>query len=288
MINISSDFVTTHWPLSQVQIGPLLKQSGGRLVYEIMAKEGKFILKVTDKSKTKEDLERDTFIFQFLKDVGFSHSPFLLKTKSGENFIQKDNAFIYLQEYIEGQIPESSIANHQKLGEITAKIHQIKDYPHQTSFTIESIKSDLIKTAESVPFKKEYEALIDSLPDPSGLPECLIHTDIGLHNTIQKPSGELILVDWDDAGVGKRILDIAFPLISQFVTYDLVFREDDARAFYKTYMDHNELTDQEKELLFNASLFFTLMYLPYGDIDKNWKRVQFALENKGEIISVLS
>ena len=131
--------------------------------------------------------------------------------------------------------------------------------------------------------------MFDSIPDISSFPKTLIHTDIGLHNTVVNSAGEIIFIDWDDAGVGYRILDIAFPLLSIFVEGN-VFNRKCAEAFYKTYFSetHLPLTENEKTALFDVSLFFCLIYLPYGNADKGWERLQKSLTIRESVEDFIS
>ena len=134
--------------------------------------------------------------------------------------------------------------------------------------------------AERLSFKQEYLEVVQSLPSFDELPEALIHTDIGPGNAIDKENGDLVLIDWDDVGVGTRVLDIAFPLIQQFISEDREFLEENASAFYATYFSELKLTESEMNNLFPAALFIALMYIIYGDTEKRWKRIQWAIENR--------
>lgn len=79
-----------------------------------------------------------------------------------------------------------------------------------------------------------------------------------------------------------RILDLGFPLICDFVTKELVFEKDRAKVFYKAYCSIIELTDDEKEHLFDAGLFYALSYTIFDDsgiVEGQWKKVLWAIEH---------
>ena len=275
------------WPLTNVKIGKILQKSGERIVCEISANEGIFVFKVADPSKTEEKIKLDTFVFDFLKAKSFQNIPTLLKTKEGENYQNLDGKFVYVMERIDGNAPERTPKNWARLGEIAAKLHDISDYPHKTLFTVESEMPKFTETATKLSFAEEYMTLVESLPNFSGLSTSLIHTDIGPHNAVQRKDGVIVLTDWDDAGVGTTTLDLGFPLICHFVTHELEFEKEKASAFYNAYFTKRNLPDKEKALIFDAGLFFALMYIPYGDTEKHWQRIKFAVENKELILSVL-
>ncbi|MEK7136205.1 MAG: phosphotransferase [Patescibacteria group bacterium] len=270
-----------------IKVDEILQQSGGRVVYKVTSGDNQYILKIADESKTQEMVEKDTQIFSFLKQNNFKNSSVLLETKNKERYINTEGKFVYVLEYIDGKNPESSVATWATLGEIASRLHHIEGYPYKTSFTFASEKPKFVKTAKPLPFGTDYLALANQLPDLDELPQSLIHTDIGPHNSVEKSDRQIILVDWDDAGVGTKILDLGFPLVCQFVTHELIFKEKEALAFYTSYQLRGEITDEEKDILFDAGIFFALMYLPYGDIDKNWARIRFALDNKERISSVV-
>lgn len=283
----SKEIFENFWPLSDVKIGKVLQKSGERMVCEISAKEGEFVFKIADPSKIEERIINDTFAFDFLKAKNFPHIPTLLKTKDNKNYHKLEGKFVYVMERVEGKPPERTIENWRQLGEIAAKLHDISEYPYKTLFTVQSEMSKFKETADKLSFGKEYMEIVDRLPSFEGLSQSLIHTDIGPHNAIQRPDNLIVLVDWDDAGVGTTILDLGFPLICHFVTEDLIFEKEKAKAFYNAYFTKRELTDTERKMIFDAGLFFALMYVPYGNTQKHWERIKYSLANKELISSVV-
>ncbi len=281
-MQITTDFFQEHWLFSNVSIGEILKTTeGSRAVGIINTSEGTFVYKVTDEWKTIEALSRDLRAFELLPQKGFTHIPRLFKTKDGNTHAEIENRFVYLLEYVGDKNPEPTAETFAKLGEITAELHQIQNYPYKTEFHPSPIiAKDLVSIADKLPFRDEYLKLVRSLPTFDSLPQALIHTDISPGNAIEKENGDLVLIDWDDVGVGIRVLDIAFPLIQQFISEDCEFSEDNARAFYGAYCSKVKLTEDEMNNLFPAALFIALMYIMYGDTEKRWKRIRWAIENR--------
>lgn len=63
----------------------------------------------------------------------------------------------------------------------------------------------------------EYQRLVQAVQDADrleDLPSCLIHNDCHLGNSVQTPTGEVVLVDWEGAGLGPAIADLGFLLSS--------------------------------------------------------------------------
>ena len=129
---------------------------------------------------------------------------------------------------------------------------------------------------------------MQSLPTFEALPEAFIHTDVAPTNAIERQNGDLTFIDWDDAGVGTRVLDVGFPLIQQFVSEERQFLERNARAFYGAYFSRMKLTDEEMRHIFPAALLIALMYIKYGDTLKRWRRIEWAIENRGALDLVVN
>ncbi|MBI4232039.1 phosphotransferase, partial [Candidatus Peregrinibacteria bacterium] len=254
----------------------------------LSSSEGPFVFKVSDHSRTEDKIKRDTFASDFLQANDFRNIPVLLKTRGGSNYQNIDGRFVYVMERIDGEAPERTPGNWARLGEIAAELHNISNYPLKTLFTVESEKQKFREIAANLSFEEEYMKLVESLPAFTALSTSLIHTDIGPHNAVQKPDGTIILTDLDDVGVGPTILDLGFPLICHFVTHEPEFEKEKATAFYDAYFAKRTLPNRERVLIFDAGLFFALLYVPYGDIEKNWQRIKFAVENRELILTVFT
>ncbi|MEM7657246.1 MAG: phosphotransferase [Bacteroidota bacterium] len=280
-------FIEQHYPLEEVRIASVLQEKGGRSVLLIHSKQGAFVYKESNAAKTQEEMAREMFVFDFAEQHDFLHLPKLLKTRRGESFVKREQGYIHLMSFLEGGMPENDAPTWARIGALTAALHALPDYPYQTAFSPASEVHTHEAVARDLPFGQEYLAIANRLPDFSQCSRSLIHTDIGRHNMAQDQAGKLYFLDWDGVGVGIRILDVGFPLLSQFLGADLKFRAKHAAAFYHAYFQHRTLPATDKDLIFDAALFFQLIYLPYGEIDKNWQKIQFALEKKEEIIAVI-
>jgi Ser/Thr protein kinase RdoA (MazF antagonist) len=281
--------ISTHWPLTNPRITRTLKQSGERIVYEVEANEGKYVFKIADPSKNEATVLKDTQILRFFEEVDYP-APRLLLSKNGTNYIQHEGKCIYAFSYLEGREPEQSVETYAKLGAVTARLHQLQGYTIPTDFTAEVEVPIMLERAKKFNMDAHYAELVKQLPDFTRFPTCLIHTDIGSHNSIELTNGQIELIDWDDAGIGTRILDLGFPLICDFVTKDLTFDKDRATAFYTAYCSVIDLTDDEKRHLFDAGLFYALSYTIFDDtgiVEGQWRKVLWAVEHRDEIEEAL-
>lgn len=287
---MNEDDIKRHWALSNPTLVKTLKRSAARVVYEVKSLEGRFVFKIADPSKDTDAVAKDMNILRFLGDVGYP-APRILPTSNGEDFIKINENIIYALSLIDGTEPQQTVQNYKLLGIATATLHNLRGYAITTNFTTDNEIPKMLARAKLYNMDPLYEELVRNLPNFSQLPSCVIHTDIGAHNSIQQPDGSIVLIDWDDAGIGTRVLDIGFPLICDFVSSkDLTFDTDRARGFYDSYSSVIKLTDLEKQYLFDAALFYALSYTIFdesGIVDGQWKKVLSALEQKDKILSVL-
>ncbi|MEO0471590.1 MAG: phosphotransferase [Bacteroidota bacterium] len=279
--------IEREYEVKDVRMEAVLQEKGGRSVYKITSDRGEFVYKSANAAKSLEEIQKDLYIFDFAQENGFEHLPEIIKTRDGFNFARGPQGYGHLMSFIDGGEPADTAENWAGIGAITAKFHSLSDYPYTSSFTPESENETYPEVAKSLSFGGEYMTLANQLPDFQQCSQSLIHTDIGLHNIAQDRKGTLYFLDWDGVGLGITILDLGFPLLSQFLNDKLFFRKELAVAFYRTYFQHRHLPTVDKELIFDASLFFQLIYLPYDDVEKNWQKIQFAVKHKADLIAVI-
>ncbi len=279
--------INKNWRLTNVRIWKLLQNWWDRFVYKILSDEWKFVLKISWIEKKECSLIKDLYIFDYSKENNFDNLPNLIKTYDNKNYARYKNRFSYMINFIEWGEPENNITNRKEIWKIMAKLHNFKNYKYYTEFTIESEKENFKQKAKELKFWNEYIKIVNNLPDFSKCSMSVIHSDIWLHNTIKDKNWKIYFIDRDDCWIWLTILDLWFPLISIFLNHELKFDFKNAKAFYSSYFENKNLKQFEKNLIFDAALFFVLMYIPYWNVDENWKRIQFAIKNKNKIISVL-
>ncbi len=281
-------FIEKNRNLTDVKIDSLLQNWWDRFVYKISSKEWIFVFKLSWEEKTEQNIIKDLYIFDYSERNNFVYLPNLLRTKEDKNYIKYKNRFAFMMEFIDWWEPENNTKNWKEIWKTMAKLHNLKNYKYETGFTPKSEKEIFKQTAKDLPFENEYLKLVNWLPNLDNCSKSVIHSDIWLHNTIQNKEWKIFFIDWDDCWIWITILDLWFPLISIFLNHDLQFDNENAKAFYNSYFENRKLPEEDKNMIFDAALFFVLMYIPYWDKDKNWKRIQFAIKNRDMISSVLN
>lgn len=287
-INLEPAFIEQSWPLSNVELHEVYR-AVPRIVRRISSDQGDYVIKAADPSKDKEAIERDTATFDFLESKQFP-APRLLHATDNQKYVYQDGRFWYVLAYINGNANiEGTPQNWRAIGRLMGRLHSLDGYTQASDFTCNSEITRMLKRAAKYNIGEEYIKLVRNLPDLSNLSQAFIHTDIGKGNVIQQKDGNLVLVDWDDAGLGTRILDVGFPLICAFVK-DNTFEAENAKAFYQGYVSKVTLNAEEQAHLFDAALFFILSYSifdGFGVHQENWQKAQFAVAHRKEIETIM-
>lgn len=269
--------------MRNVVVRTMPKQGLGGTVGIVEADEGRFTYKVAGPWKKAEKLDRDLSAFEFLNGQGFPYISQLLKTTDDRRFLKIDDELVYLIKYVEGGHPSATTETYGQLGVITAALHAIKDFPFETDYKPADALPDMMKRAETYTFGEEYRRVLLALPDFTKLTIVPIHTEITVSNVIQAENGAITVIDWDEVGLGPAVLDLGVAVINNFITEDLEVLGANARAYYDAYFSRQAMSEAEKKYIFDAGVFWACSVIPYGDADKRWKRIKWALENRGVI-----
>jgi Ser/Thr protein kinase RdoA (MazF antagonist) len=122
--------------------------------------------------------------------------------------------------YLPGETPDEARNQDLAMGELVGRLHALGGFASQAEAWWHPPR-DAAQRASGV------LAAIDDLPDEwlplleacqqalaqagelEGLPECLVHGDCYPGNVLQLANGRLALIDWEYAGRGLRLLDLA-------------------------------------------------------------------------------
>ena len=228
--------------------------------------------------------------------LGNDHSlaPKLYPTKEGTYFVREQEYFFFLMEFIDGRQMKESVEDEYKIGQIARKMHSIEKYEFVSPFA--QSKKKYYEWFADRSFKKEFDEILDSLPEFEYLSQCFVHTDIGPHNTMMKKNGEVVFIDLDDSGIGSRYLDLGWPFIMQFVdfnheTEEMTYRFDLAKSFIDGYYGNEPISREEYDLMFSGAIQMHISYMqvygPYA-VDSLWKILKFGIEQKETLWELLT
>ena len=173
------------------------------------------------------------------------------------------------------------------LGSAAARLNGLTDYDVPFAVPVEEALQQLATRAAGTPFEAGLCSLVARIEHLIALDELgLIHGEINQTNAKRRNDEEVVLLDWDHAGIGPRILEYGYPLIVAFVSDDLVVDVQSVRAFYRGYTDAGGNIDHDR--LFDAALFHALRYMWFGDVERRWDRIMHALSHEDRLTSLAS
>lgn len=120
-------------------------------------------------------------------------APRLCYTTDGKRYIHSEGFYFYMMEYIEGGQLAEMPKDEYDLGQLARKLHSLRDYGIPSALS--SDKRKFYGWFAEKPFKAEFDAVLDRLPDFSRLDQCLIHSDLEPHNAMRRTTGEVVLID---------------------------------------------------------------------------------------------
>jgi Ser/Thr protein kinase RdoA (MazF antagonist) len=202
----------------------------------------------------------------------------LIHTCEGAAFVADAGWRVLVTRAIDGAALDDNLGTLQRVGALLGRLHALfRDSPLLPTLplaerTIEDeirmSLEDLDRAAPLLPadLRPLHHALYQActtISPWSELPQVLIHNDFHLDNLLQRPGGELLVIDWDGAGRSPAILDVGFLHSSCHPKHSP--RPDPARidALVAGYCRYHQLSRPELDGLFDAVRFRLLAFLTY-------------------------
>lgn len=277
------DCVSGHFGQQISSLTPLLHTSY-KHIYKAECEQGKgLVLRLYGPQTEKSSLQNHATNLLFLERNAIPAER-LLRTSSGGNTLALDEWELLVTTFIEGQPLGSSLRTFHLLGKILGQLHSIaplsakQPLPASQLLPTQEIAyglAELSAVAKQVPgsLRSRYDLLIAalrSMPNYEELPQVFIHGDCHPGNGIHSISGDIVLVDWEDAGLGPSIVDLAYLVLScdQLAPWLLQsdFRgsnpwpEERLRAVIEGYTSQRTLTSEELNIFPDALRFRSLVF----------------------------
>ncbi len=266
-------------------------------VFKITTKKDDQLIFRIYRNKSWPEYGKLEWISNTLSERNIPTAKILYSTRKNEHF---KNGFM-IQEFINGDLVEEVVGQqispedyYKKLGVLMKKIHQIRipkygyigsgsgDHVSLGTF-IERDFSRFFKRVHSLKVFSDKdqnfltEKILDLLKNISSLPPTLIHNDLSLNNVMLLKTGDIILIDWDNAISGCWIQDFAIMTYWMRGSHpDELKREELIRLFLESYSpDFDEKSIRKFELVFHTIQSINLLgYYYYDDKSKlSYKKV---------------
>ena len=275
--------VLRHWELRDPCIEKQLHEDSPRLILIIRTDSGRFVLKGFPRTMPETTIRGNVQAHLFLgNEKGLA--PRIYPMKEGGYYLRDREYWFYLMEFIEGRQMEETPEDEYRLGRAARELHALQGYSQGSPE--DQSKKRFYEWFRDRPFVKEYDAILDCLPDFKKLDQCFIHSDLGPHNAMLSQDGRVVFIDLDDSGMGSRYLDLGWPFIMQFVdfeTEEMHYRFDLAESFVKGYYGEAGITREEYDLLFYGAEQMHISYMqsygPYA-VDSLWEILNYGIDQK--------
>lgn len=277
--------VLSNWHLSEIEIVEQFHSDTARKIYKICSNGHNYLLKGIQDNVPESEICSNVSAHRFLGNEK-KIAPEIFQTIDGSFYVRSDGYWFYLMEYIEGRNMGETIDDELLLGKLARKLHSYNEY---------NVKSPMSQSTKRFydwfgerDFKKEFDAILDSLPDFSEYEQCLIHSDLGPHNAMIRDNGEAVFIDLDCTGIGSRFMDIGWAFIMQFVDFnhatgEMRYRFDLAEAFLNGYYGSESINHREYDLIWKGAVYMHIAYMKcYGPdaVDSLWNILKFGIEQK--------
>lgn len=285
--------VLQHWELRNPRAEGRLNGKPPRLVYPIRTDSGRFVLKGYPCDTPEERVRGSVQAHLFLgNEKGLA--PRVFPLKKGGYVLRDQGYWFYLMEFVEGRQLEETPEDEYRLGQAAKKLHTLQGCPVKSS--LPQGKERFREWFRDRPFVREFDAILDTLPDFEKLDQCLIHSDMGPHNAMLSREGSVIFIDLDDSGTGSRYLDLGWAFIMQFVdfnheTSEMKYRFDLAESFLKGYYGEKGIPEEEYDLIFFGAEQMHISYMQsYGPhaVDALWKILNYGMSRKEILWDMIS
>jgi Ser/Thr protein kinase RdoA (MazF antagonist) len=283
--------VLNYWELDSPEIGEQFNKESPRLIFRIRTGTQDYLLKGLPCSIPETTVMSNVQAHRFLGNKN-GMAPKIYPTKTGEFYVRHAEYWFYLMEFIGGRKMEETPEDAFLLGAAAKKLHALQGYSLKSPDS--QRKERFYAWFRDRSFVREFDAILDALPDFETLDQCFVHTDLGPYNAMIRQDGEVIFIDLDDTGIGSRYLDLGWPFIMQFVdftTEEMNYRFDLAQSFLKGYFGEDEIPRNEYDRIFDGAVQMHISYMKsYGDdaVDPLWRILLFGMEQKEILWEMIS
>ncbi len=284
----SLNSVLANWKLDNLEIMEQYNEKSKRKIFRVKANYQDYLLKGFSDDVSESTIQSNVQAHLFLGNKN-NLAPKVYQTINGEYYIKAYGCFFYLMEFIDGRVMGETSEDEYKIGKLLSQLHSLQGYDNPSPLT--QNKGRYYTWFRDKSFVKEFDEILDKLPDFEKLDQCLVHTDCGPHNTMMKKNGDVVFIDLDDTGIGSRYLDLGWPFIMQFVNFnhdtkEMNYRFDLAQGFLQGYFGKEQISREEFDLIFQGAIQMHISYMQaYGPDSVNdlWKILLFGIKQKEKL-----
>ena len=228
-----SELATVQYNVEAPSLTPMHQfEVDGRGVFRVDQRNGPSLLlrAYQDEHKRAAWLAERASVLLFLEAQGYP-APHVIPTRAGQLVGHYGGWSTLALAYIEGETVDDSLEDFRAIGARLGELHQIDldqamqvcpRIPHargQPKSTVTDWIKGLLTVQARIPRELYglYEFSLQTLQTIAtwrDMPMAILHSDANAFNAVRTAGGEIVLIDWDGAGIGPAILDLGYLLVA--------------------------------------------------------------------------
>jgi len=285
MKNILKNTINTYYP--DMELISIIKIESGltNFNYKVIGKNNFVLFAKIFRSASIEEINAEVELVNYLSKQGVL-VPAIYKNKYNKNYTSSKNINMALYEYIEGSHPKAIKKDVRVIGGLIASLHllPVPDYisvGYKTSY--KNLKNRIVNLSINIE-KDTKELLLNALNLcrnvlGSNAPKGLIHTDIFLDNCVKSTSGNIYMVDFEEAVIDHFVFDIGRTILGCCMVNNSIDMEI-AHSFIVGYTEKRALVSNEIDEIYDWVIFSILISIMWRYTEFNINRPN---ENKNNI-----
>jgi Ser/Thr protein kinase RdoA (MazF antagonist) len=252
----------------------LLKSEPTRTIFKVIQDHEAYILRIYGDKVDDACLECHANTLVALEKTGFA-APSIVFKNDHKGFLDYRHPRSLLTRFITGKPCGFDCASLGLLGNTLGSLHALPAelVSHASTFrpevqadkALQHLRSVLTGSSERHREIATFFAYsLGKADNFRSTPVTLVHTDAFPENAVSTPDGRLVLIDWDDSGLGECVLDVAYMLATceSDQEYSPELQPDPRRicAIMQGYVKARVLTEIEKMTLETAIAFYMAVY----------------------------
>lgn len=243
----------------------------------------KYILKVSN-DKNSDQLKQEQLILGIIGESGLNNIVNSIPLTSGEHVYEYENYYGVIYPFVDGTVPNINKKTCYKIGSALGKLHincskventnarYFDEVGHSVGHILSYVKLPHAQKKYIEYFERfNTQDFIDFTQEL--FPQGIIHGDLYFDNTLVNKSDEIILLDFEQSGIGEFILDIGISISGTCLNEDNEINPKLVNEFISGYQEQRNLSQTELKYL-NTSIILGLFSIALWRIDRfNHKKI---------------
>jgi Ser/Thr protein kinase RdoA (MazF antagonist) len=272
-----TDLVIRYYGTQAVSLQPLDSESGKRMYRVERSREQPWVLRAYP-PESEDNIQALVTVLAFLEQHEYPAER-LVRAEDGSFIVTHDGWRLLVTTFVEGSTVDYAPPTLRLLGATLGRLHALRSITttpaalplaqmrpvNEISWALSQITG--VKAQVPKHLYARYDTLVAALHSirlGEELPRVVIHNDCHPGNAVRTTAEQVVLIDWEGAGLGPAVLDVGF-LLSSCETespWTPPLPPDPARvaAVVDGYYQYHTLTPAELEYLPDAIRFRAIVY----------------------------